>query len=217
MILISNGGSNIHRAQRPSDTIAVGTVDGVAVLARSGEGWAIKHRALAGCFVSAVTALDDGTLFAATHGVGVAQERRRRHDLGLVQRGPGAFRSLVGARRQAAGPRRGAGRLAAGACLHQRGQGQDVARARRRSAARRASTNGSSRRRRASATSRTSCWTATGCWSASRSARCRCRWISARRSPSWRSIPIRRSATSIASWCIRTGPTASSSPTASSA
>jgi photosystem II stability/assembly factor-like uncharacterized protein len=73
MILISNGGSNIQRAAKRSDTIAVGTVDGVAVLARSGDGWAIKHRALAGCFVSAVTALDDGTLFATTHGVGVAK------------------------------------------------------------------------------------------------------------------------------------------------
>ena len=73
MILLSNGGSNIHRTQKPSDTIVVGTVDGVALLARSGEGWSVKHRALAGCFVSAVTALDDGTLFAATHGIGVAR------------------------------------------------------------------------------------------------------------------------------------------------
>jgi photosystem II stability/assembly factor-like uncharacterized protein len=73
MILISNGGSNTHRASKPSDAVIVGTVDGVAVLARSGDGWTIKHRALAGCFVSAVTALDDGTLFAATHGVGVAR------------------------------------------------------------------------------------------------------------------------------------------------
>lgn len=73
MILLSNGGSNIHRAKRASDTIVIGTVDGVAVLARSGSDWTIKHKALAGCFVSAVTALDDGTLFAATHGVGVAR------------------------------------------------------------------------------------------------------------------------------------------------
>ena len=73
MILISNGGSNIHRAQKRSDTIVVGTVDGVVVLKKDSEGWAIKHRALTGCFVSAVTALDDGTLFAATHGVGVAK------------------------------------------------------------------------------------------------------------------------------------------------
>lgn len=73
MILISNGGSNIQRAGAPSDTIAVGTVDGVFVLKRDAQGWAVKHRALSGCFVSAVTALDDGTLFAATHGVGVAR------------------------------------------------------------------------------------------------------------------------------------------------
>lgn len=73
MILLSNGGSNIHRANAPSHTIVVGTVDGVALLERSDKGWALKHKALAGCFVSAVTALDDGTLFAATHGVGVAR------------------------------------------------------------------------------------------------------------------------------------------------
>jgi photosystem II stability/assembly factor-like uncharacterized protein len=73
MILISNGGSNIQRAAKGSDSMAVGTVDGVAVLARSGDGWVIKNRGLAGCFVSAVAALDDGTMFAATHGVGVAK------------------------------------------------------------------------------------------------------------------------------------------------
>ena len=35
MILLSNGGTNIQRAQAPSDTILVGTVDGVALLART--------------------------------------------------------------------------------------------------------------------------------------------------------------------------------------
>ena len=49
MILVSNGGTNIQRVRAPSDTIAVGTVDGVTILARSSEGWTIKHRALAGC------------------------------------------------------------------------------------------------------------------------------------------------------------------------
>jgi photosystem II stability/assembly factor-like uncharacterized protein len=73
MILISNGGSNMHRAAKPSDTIVVGTVDGIAVLGHGGEGWTVKHKALAGCNVSAVTAAEDGTLFAATHGVGVAR------------------------------------------------------------------------------------------------------------------------------------------------
>ena len=73
MILLSNGGTNIQRATRASDQALIGTVDGVAVLKREGDGWAIVRRALTGCFVSAVTALDDGTLFAATHGVGVAR------------------------------------------------------------------------------------------------------------------------------------------------
>jgi hypothetical protein len=73
MILLSNGGSNCRRASAPADRIVIGTVDGVAVLDRAAAGWAVAHRALAGCFVSAVTALDDGTLFAATHGIGVAR------------------------------------------------------------------------------------------------------------------------------------------------
>ena len=75
MILLSNGGDNTHRATRRSDTIVVGTVDGIAVLARSKSGWGLAHRALVGCFVSAVTSSEDGTLFAATHGVGVARSR----------------------------------------------------------------------------------------------------------------------------------------------
>jgi len=73
MILLSNGGTNIQRAAGPSDTIAVGTVDGVAILARSDKSWTVAHRALPGVFVSAVTALDDGTLFAATRGIGMAR------------------------------------------------------------------------------------------------------------------------------------------------
>ena len=75
MILLSNGGHNTHRSTRQSDTIAVGTVDGVVVLARSETGWTLAHKGLAGCFVSAVTIAGDGTLFAATHGVGVARSR----------------------------------------------------------------------------------------------------------------------------------------------
>ena len=58
MILLSNGGTNIQRANAPSDTILVGTVDGVALLARSERGWTVRHRALQGVFVSGVTALD---------------------------------------------------------------------------------------------------------------------------------------------------------------
>src|SRR5947209_3613627 len=73
MILLSNGGTNIQRAKAASDTILVGTVDGVALLGKSERGWAVKHRALQGVFVSGVTALDDGTLFASTRGVGMAR------------------------------------------------------------------------------------------------------------------------------------------------
>ena len=73
MILLSNGGSHSQRAPAPSDTIIVGTVDGIAVLKRMPGGWEIAHRALAGCSVTAVTADEDGTLYAATHGIGVAR------------------------------------------------------------------------------------------------------------------------------------------------
>ncbi len=73
MILLSNGGTNIQTSAAASDTMLVGTVDGVALLARGERGWTVKHRALQGVFVSSVTALDDGTLFAATRGVGMAR------------------------------------------------------------------------------------------------------------------------------------------------
>ncbi len=73
MILLSNGGDNIQRASRASDTILVGTIDGVALVQKSTRGWAVKHRALQGVFVSGVTALADGTLFASTRGVGMAR------------------------------------------------------------------------------------------------------------------------------------------------
>ncbi|MBM3529378.1 MAG: hypothetical protein FJX62_14905 [Alphaproteobacteria bacterium] len=73
MILLSNGGTNIQHAAAPSATALVGTVDGVALLGRTERGWAVKHRALQGVFVSGVTALDDGTLFASTRGVGMAK------------------------------------------------------------------------------------------------------------------------------------------------
>jgi len=73
MILLSNGGTNAHRSRAHSDTMVIGTVDGIVVLERSTQGWKIKHRALGGCSVSAVTASEDGTLYAATHGFGAAR------------------------------------------------------------------------------------------------------------------------------------------------
>src|ERR1700735_1426859 len=78
MILLSNGGSNMQRSRAASNTMVIGTVDGVVLLERAAQGlhkdgWTIKHRALGGCSVSAVTASDDGTLYAATHGFGAAR------------------------------------------------------------------------------------------------------------------------------------------------
>lgn len=99
MILLSNGGHNTHRATEASDTIILGTVDGIAILTRTDNRWALTHKALAGCIVSAVTVSDDGTLFAATHGVGVARSRDKgitwqwvnkgidRHDLWAARAG----------------------------------------------------------------------------------------------------------------------------------
>jgi BNR-Asp box repeat len=73
MILLSNGGDNIQRGKAQSNTAVVGTVDGIALLGKTERGWAVKHRALQGVFVSGVTALDDVTLFASTRGVGMAR------------------------------------------------------------------------------------------------------------------------------------------------
>ena len=73
MILLSNGGTNAQRSRAASDTMVIGTVDGIVLLERAAQGWKIKHRALGGCSVSAVTASEDGTLYAATHGFGAAR------------------------------------------------------------------------------------------------------------------------------------------------
>ncbi len=73
MILLSNGGTNIQRGKSGSDTIVVGTVDGIALLAKTDAAGRLEHRALQGVFVSGVTALEDGTLFASTRGVGIAR------------------------------------------------------------------------------------------------------------------------------------------------
>jgi Sortilin, neurotensin receptor 3, len=75
MILLSNGGDNTHRLDARPDAITIGTVDGVAMLRRADAGWQLGHKALDGCFVSAVTQDAGGTLFAATHGIGVARSR----------------------------------------------------------------------------------------------------------------------------------------------
>ena len=73
MIPLSNGGSNVCLSKTPSDRMAIATVDGVALIERSGGQWTVKEQALRGCFFSAVTETADGTLFAAAHGMGVAR------------------------------------------------------------------------------------------------------------------------------------------------
>jgi hypothetical protein len=73
MILLSNGGDHIRRGEKSADVISVGTVDGVARLKRTSNGWSMLPRALPGVFVSALTTTADGHLFAATHGSGVAR------------------------------------------------------------------------------------------------------------------------------------------------
>jgi hypothetical protein len=77
MILLSNGGSSTHTAESASDELLIGTVDGVVLLTRTGSRWVVRHRALQGVFVSAVTMNEAGTLFAATRGVGVARSPDR--------------------------------------------------------------------------------------------------------------------------------------------
>ncbi len=73
MILLSNAGSTTFVSKAASDQLVVGTVDGVAVLRRERSAWKVVRKCLEGCNVSAVTQTPGGTLFAATHGVGVAR------------------------------------------------------------------------------------------------------------------------------------------------
>ena len=71
--LLSNGGDNHFRSRQPCNRLVVGTVDGIYILTCNGPEWAVTHRALEGCYVSAVTQLRSGTLVAATHGQGTAR------------------------------------------------------------------------------------------------------------------------------------------------
>jgi photosystem II stability/assembly factor-like uncharacterized protein len=87
MISISNGGSNVRTGKNPSDLITVGTVDGVAILERAGGQWTVKTQALRGGNFSAVTETRDGTLFAASHGMGVARSTDQGQSWTWVNKG----------------------------------------------------------------------------------------------------------------------------------
>jgi photosystem II stability/assembly factor-like uncharacterized protein len=81
MILLSPGGTAVQRRQGPSTRLVVGTVEGIFVFQRDAQrGWILQGRGLEGCFVSALTLLQDGALIAGTHGLGVA----RSEDGGLT-------------------------------------------------------------------------------------------------------------------------------------
>lgn len=74
MILLAAGGTAVQRQARASTRLVVGTVEGVFVFERDRQSrWVQKGRGLEGCFVSALTRLEDGTLVAGTHGLGVAR------------------------------------------------------------------------------------------------------------------------------------------------
>ncbi len=75
MILLSNGGTSMHRSPVASDVLIVGTVDGVAVLHKEKGRWKVVRKGLRGCYISALTATPNGTVFAASHGIGVARSR----------------------------------------------------------------------------------------------------------------------------------------------
>ena len=92
LILLSPGGDYVQRRPGASDTMLAGTADGIFILQRSAKGeWAIVHRALQGCFVSAVTASEDGTLYAATHGVGMARSDDDGRTWRWINNGLGQF------------------------------------------------------------------------------------------------------------------------------
>jgi photosystem II stability/assembly factor-like uncharacterized protein len=73
-VLLSSSGDHIQRGKSPSDTLIVGTADGVFMLKRDDAGeWPLAHRALQGCALSALTRMQNGALIAGIHGVGVAR------------------------------------------------------------------------------------------------------------------------------------------------
>jgi hypothetical protein len=59
-VLVSPGGDYTLRHAAAAETLMAGTSDGIYILQRTENGeWALVHRALQGCFVSALTARSD--------------------------------------------------------------------------------------------------------------------------------------------------------------
>jgi photosystem II stability/assembly factor-like uncharacterized protein len=92
IVLVSPGGDYAQRRTAACDTLIAGTTDGVYILQRTDKGeWVQTHRALQGCFVSALTAREDGVLFAATHGVGIARSDDNGQTWRWINNGLGHF------------------------------------------------------------------------------------------------------------------------------
>jgi photosystem II stability/assembly factor-like uncharacterized protein len=92
IVLVSPGGDYTHRHAAAAETLIAGTSDGIYILQRTENGeWALVHRALQGCFVSALTANSDGVLFAATHGVGMARSDDHGETWRWINQGLGQF------------------------------------------------------------------------------------------------------------------------------
>ena len=69
-ITLSHGGPSIYSSASRSDSVAVGTINGVAFIERNGDGWRVSHRGLEGKHIHAVVVEPtSGTIFAgANHG-----------------------------------------------------------------------------------------------------------------------------------------------------
>jgi hypothetical protein len=65
---VSHGGENVYTSDSRSDTVLVGTGNGVARLERSGSQWQVTHRALEGLHISAIATDPDSGVFAVFAG-----------------------------------------------------------------------------------------------------------------------------------------------------
>src|SRR5690348_1885192 len=62
---LSHGGSNMYVSEKRSDTVLVGTKNGVAVVERSGADWRVANRALTDLHISSIVGEpESGQIFA---------------------------------------------------------------------------------------------------------------------------------------------------------
>lgn len=88
MILLAPTGTLSQSNSQRSDLLLVGTVDGVSAFVRAADGeWQLRNRGLEGTFVSSLTLLEDGTVVAGTHGLGLARSDDGGLTWNLINRG----------------------------------------------------------------------------------------------------------------------------------